>query len=299
MDTSKAHVTTMPFLESVPMTAHPTRSEVAPSPRRDSLRRLFRAITILALVSFSGPGPLRAETEADLAPIDLPLFARILEGHTRAAADIVGTRVNYESLKKSSDWEQLTLQVRRAKPSQLARNERIAYWINAYNILTIDLVLKHYPVESIRDIGSFFFPVWDKTVATIEGREISLGFIEHEILRKLDEPRIHAAIVCASTSCPPLSRTPFHADALDQELNTAMRVWLASSEKAIAIDRANHRIRLSAIFDWFEEDFRSRGGVLSAIAPHVSNEDAEWLRGSGRDATIRYFDYDWTLNDFE
>ncbi len=267
--------------------------------RRGPSRRWLRRIGILCVVLITISGTCRAGARDELGQIDLALYGRLLSTHTRAVPDIVGTRVDYASLKTSSDWKRLANQVHAAQPSRLTRGERLAFWINAYNILTIDLILDHYPVDSIRDIGSFFFPVWKKTVATIEGRQISLGFIEHEILRKTGDWRIHAAIVCASTSCPPLARTPFRAETIDADLAAATDTWLVSREKGIAIDRESHRVRLSSIFDWFEEDFESSGGVLSAVAPYVSESDATWLGGPGRNATIRYFDYDWALNDFE
>ena len=140
------------------------------------------------------------------------------------------------------DWKRLIGQIEAARPSKLDRDERIAFWINAYNVLTIDLVLHHYPVDSIKDIGSFFSPVWKKPVAEIEGQSVSLGRIEHEILRPMHEPRIHAAIVCASTSCPSLARTPFRPDHLDSDLTAAMQSWLSSPTKGIRIDRAAKRV---------------------------------------------------------
>ena len=231
------------------------------------------------------------------APIDLALYAELLEQHTTSVPDVVGTRVDYVAIGRSTSWKQLVQQVHQAKPAKLKRNERLAYWINAYNILTIDLVARHYPIDSIKDLGSFFSPVWNKTVATIEGRPISLGFIEHEILRKMSEPRIHAAIVCASTSCPALARSPFRAESVDADLDTAMRVWLASREKGIHIDRTKNRVRLSRIFDWFAEDFESEGGAIAAAAAFLGVEDAEWLGSHGQQAEIDYFDYDWSLND--
>jgi len=230
-------------------------------------------------------------------PIDLERYDGLLAAHTRSVSDVVGTRVDYRALSKSPDWKALSKQVREARPSKLDEKDRLAYWINAYNILTIDLILEHYPVASIRDIGSFLFPVWNQDVATIEGRTVSLGEIEHEILRKMGEPRIHAAIVCASTSCPPLARTAFRASHLDADLDAAMRRWLASPDKGVAIDRAANRVRVSEIFDWFEEDFEAGGGVLATVARYVPEQDAAWLLGPGRRAAIGYLDYDWTLND--
>lgn len=249
-----------------------------------------------ALCFLSVSGAVTALAAEATGPIDLELYDRLLAAHTRAVAETVGTRVDYRAISRSAEWRTLSEQTRAARPSELTGDERLAYWINAYNILTIDLIATHYPVESIRDIGSFFFPVWDKKVATIEGRTLSLGEIEHKILRKMGDPRIHAAIVCASTSCPPLARHAFRAAAIDADLDAAMRRWLASPKKGVAIDRKADVVHVSAIFDWFEEDFEAGGGPLSTIAQFVPPADAAWLRGAGRDARIRYFDYDWTLN---
>ncbi len=110
---------------------------------------------------------------------------------------------------------------------------------------------------------------------------------------------MHAAIVCASTSCTPLARTPFRADHLDEDLAAAVRRWLASREKGVAIDRERRVVKVSKIFDWFEEDFEDGGGVLNVIAGHVDAEDARWLRQEGPGARLRYFGYDWSLNDVE
>lgn len=228
--------------------------------------------------------------------MDLALYARLLETHTRATNALAGTEVDYEALVHSPELDRLVAQLEASRPATLDRPGRLAFWINAYNILTLDLVRKHHPIASIQDIGSFFSPVWERPVATIEGRAITLDGIEHAILRPLGEPRIHAAIVCASKSCPPLRRAPFRPESLDADLDDAVRRFLASPAKGVAIDRAARTIRVSKIFDWFEEDFTARGGVRSFLAAHLPKPEAQWLRGPGRDAPIRYFDYDWSLN---
>lgn len=238
-----------------------------------------------------------AAAPATAEGLDLTLYATLLERHTRAVEAVVGTRVDYRALGDDPDWQRLVTGLEAARPSTLDRPERLAFWINAYNVLAIDLVRRHYPVDSIRDIGSFFSPVWKVEVATIEGQPRTLDAIEHEILRPMGDPRIHGAIVCASTSCPSLARTPFRAERLDADLDAATRAWLASPRKGVAIDRARGVVRVSKIFDWFEEDFAATGGVLETIARYRPEDDARWLRGPGRDARIRYFDYDWTLND--
>lgn len=249
------------------------------------------------LVLISSTLQIALPAAASDAAIDLDLYGQLLENHTRAVPEVVGTRVDYRSLEKSPDWKRLVRQVRTARPSQLTRDEKLAFWINAYNILAIDLVREHYPIDGIKQIGSFFSPVWDLELATIEGRTISLGVIEHEILRTMDEPRIHGAIVCASISCPPLARTPFRPASLDADLSAAMRSWLANRKKGIAIDRKNRVVQLSKVFEWFKDDFESRGGVLAAITPFLEPEDASWIRAEGKKASIRYFRYDWSLND--
>jgi hypothetical protein len=272
---------------------HSSRPSLSHSRCHSLQHRLGRRLVPIAILLFLAlPAAARGTTA-----IDLDLYARLLESHTRAVSDTAGTRVDYRGLEKSQDWKRLVRQIHAAEPSRLARDEKLAFWINAYNILAIDLVAKHYPLDGIKEIGSFFSPVWDLEVATIEGRPLSLGAIEHEILRKMDEPRIHGAIVCASVSCPPLARTPFRPSSLDADLSAAMRNWLASREKGIAIDRSSRVVRLSKVFDWFEGDFESRGGVLAAIAPFLDSDDATWIRAEGRNTSIRYLDYDWSLND--
>lgn len=281
--------------------------------RRSLRRQLFEVCFLgclglgLALPAFAQPGapqatPLTATNATGKAatksrsPIDLVLYARLLETHTRESADIVGTRVDYAGIRGDADWRSLVRQVRGARPSRLDAAGQMAFWINAYNILTLDLVAQHYPIEGIKDIGSFFSPVWDVEVARIEGRAQTLGSIEHGILRPLGDPRIHAAIVCASVSCPPLARRPFRPDRLDADLSAAMRVWLANPEKGLRIDRPARVITLSKIFSWFKSDFAKSGGVLATIAPFVSEDDAAWILGEGRRARIRHFSYDWSLN---
>jgi len=270
-------------------------------PRRASTHRCssLRTRAVLVLLCSLPAMSAFATGESERRPIDLDLYQRLLERYTRSVPDLVGTRVDYQGLRTSAEWKRLAQQVRAAKPSRLERAQRLAYWINAYNILTIDLILDHYPVDSIRDIGSFFSPVWKIPVATIEGRQVSLDDIEHEILRKMGEPRIHAAIVCASTSCPPLARSPFRSATLGEDLDRAMRSWLASPRKGVSIDRTRKVVTVSKIFDWFEADFEAKGGVLATIAAYLPAQEADWLRGPGRNAKLRYFDYDCSLNELK
>jgi hypothetical protein len=290
----------LPPLHRHPQTRHNPCAHRAERTRRACRGGQFvRLLAPLAIVIVIAAGFATLASAAETGPIDLDLYGRLLEKHTRIVEDLAGTRVDYASLEKSEDWKRLARQVHDARPVGLAREAKLAFWINAYNILTIDLIVHHYPIDGIREIGSFFSPVWDIEVATIAGRTLSLGEIEHDILRKMDEPLIHGAIVCASASCPPLARTPFRPDQISQDLAAAMRTWLSNREKGIALDRSSKVIRLSKVFDWFESDFDSRGGVLSTIADFLPPEDASWIRQEGDKASIRYFDYDWSHNDLK
>jgi len=179
-------------------------------------------------------------------------------------------------------------------PRDESRDARLAFWINAYNILAIDLVRRHYPIDSIRSIGGLFSPVWKERAGEIGGRAYTLHEVEHEILRPMGDPRIHAAIVCASLSCPPLRREPYRAATLDAQLEDNVRRWLADPRKGVLIDRSTKTLYLSRILDWFAMDFGD--GVLPFVTAHLPDEQASWIRAQ-RGLRIRYLEYDWTLND--
>ena len=188
----------------------------------------------------------------------------------------------------------------RASSADLAalrsREQQIAFWVNAYNILAIDLVAAHYPVASIRDIGSLLRPVWKRPAGTVGGRNVTLDEIEHGIVRPFGDPRTHAVVVCASTSCPALPREPLTAARLDAQLDAAVRAWLADRDKGMRIDRAAQTVHLSKIFDWFEEDFAKAGGVVAFAIRYAPEADRDWLRAHAATARIDYFDYDWAVN---
>lgn len=237
-----------------------------------------------------------AVVAAEAHALDSDLYARVLERYTVPVPDIASTRVDYAALRHSAQWEELLRSLAATNPKGLeTREERLAFWINAYNILAIDLVRRHHPIDSIRSIGNLFSPVWKKRAGEIGGRAYSLHAIEYDELRRLGEPRIHAAIVCASLSCPPLRREPYRAAQLDVQLEDNTRRWLADPRKGVRIDRAARTLHVSRIFDWFAEDFG--GGGVPFVAAHLAAEDASWIRAQGSALRIRYFDYDWGLNE--
>ena len=139
------------------------------------------------------------------------------------------------------------------------RHEELAFWINAYNALTIDAILHFYPVTSIKDKVSrlFGYNVWDDYPLRVAGRSYSLNDIEHKVLRPVGEPRVHFAIVCASIGCPKLRREAYAADRLDAQLDNNARDFFGSSDR-FHIDRATHTVYLSPILRWFGEGTRRR-----------------------------------------
>ena len=204
--------------------------------------------------------------------------------------------VNYKKLGKDEAYTKLVKDLEKSSLSSLkTREEKLAFWINVYNIMAAKMVLDNYPVKSIKDAGSLFTAVWKKPVGTVAGQNRTLNEIEHEILRKMGEPRIHVAIVCASVSCPDLRPEAYTAKKLNVQLDEQMKQFLANAKKGLRVDKKKGRIYLSSIFKWFKEDFESKGGVRAFIAPY----SPENLKGAVANKRLRvsYLDYDWGLNE--
>ena len=185
-------------------------------------------------------------------------------------------------------------------PAKLAsKEERIAFWINTYNALTIQGMIEFYPLKSIKDKVSRFFGynIWDDYKIKVDGKERSLNDIEHKILRKMGEPRIHFALVCASIGCPKLSQGAYGGKDLDDQLADQARTFLNDAGKT-RLDLKDGTAHLSKIFDWFEDDFGgSDDSVLKFIAPYRPEKERGALLSGKVD--IEYLEYDWSLNDQE
>lgn len=182
--------------------------------------------------------------------------------------------------------------------SDFSRDEQRAYWINLYNALTVDVVLDHYPVESIRDIsispGFFSIGPWKKKLIRVEGEEVSLDDIEHRILRPIwRDPRIHYAVNCASLGCPGLMPNAFTAANTETLLDRGA-VNFINSEHGARFDASGH-LTVSSIYDWFQEDF---GGNESGVITHLRRYARPTLAVKLANVTDIYaFEYDWILND--
>ena len=217
-------------------------------------------------------------------------YSALLKAHVQSGEKhgIALNLVDYPALAADPRWPHLLAQLAGFDLEYLnSRQERLVFWINSYNILAMKTVLDHWPLQSIRDAGGLFSPVWNKPVGVVAGKMRSLHDIEHEILRPMGEPRIHFAMVCASVSCPDLRPEAYRVLQLDAQLTDQARIFLARPNKGLAVKDGS--IRISKIFDWFEDDFSAQGGVISFIR--------QYRQDIGLTADhISYFDYDWSLN---
>jgi len=208
-------------------------------------------------------------------------------------------RVDYAAWKRESRDTLLSYITRmeQADVASLTRAEQYAYWVNLYNAVTVALILKHYPVDSIRDIdispGFFSNGPWGAKLVEIGGVKLSLDNIEHDILRvNWDDPRVHYAVNCASVGCPNLARDAYTGDKLDAQLDAAARAYIASP-RGLRFDGG--RATASKIYSWYDEDFgNSEAGVIAHMRRHAQGETAERLAGL---SSIDNYEYDWGLND--
>ncbi len=174
-----------------------------------------------------------------------------------------------------------------------SENEKIAYWINAYNVFTVKLIVDNYPIESIKDLNpTLSIPtirsIWTKEWFQIGGEDFSLDQIEHKILRKdFEEPRIHFAVNCASISCPVLRPEAYTAEKLDQQLDEQARIFLNDPSRNVI---TKEKVELSKIFNWFGGDFKKGQTLIEYI-----DQFTEVKLNS--DTKIRFLKYDWGLND--
>jgi hypothetical protein len=222
-------------------------------------------------------------------PITHELWDALLKKHVT-----LDGRVNYEGFKKDQSQLNAYLDLlRKGHPNKenWSREERLAYWINAYNAFTVDLIVRNYPCKTIKDLGGAIYKVntpWDIRFITIQGITYDLNNIEHDILRKeFDEPRIHFAINCASVSCPVLRNEAYSAEKINSQLDSAAKTFINDpSRNKISTDSAE----LSKIFTWFKGDFTKKETLASFINRYSNTKISEKTQ-------INYLDYNWLLNE--
>ncbi len=204
-------------------------------------------------------------------------------------------QVDYSGFIASKDSLDAYLAILSANPASdtWSNEERLAYWINAYNAFTVLLIVDNYPLESIRDLHpTIYIPavrtVWHRKFFKIGGKDMNLDTIEHGILRKeFDEPLIHFGIVCASKSCPSLLNEAYDPKKIDEQLKERAIDFLSDESRNRL---SKNEIHLSKIFSWFKGDFTKQGSLIDFLNRYSQVEISE-------DATIKYLKYDWSLND--
>lgn len=194
-------------------------------------------------------------------------------------------QVDYQNLKK--DRKLLTEYIshldKNTPKDNWKKEDKLAYWINAYNALTIDLIIRNYPIKSIKDIKN----PWEQRLWKLGNTWYNLDGIEHDILRKMNEPRIHFAIVCASYSCPKLQNEAFIASKLETQLTKVTKAFLADKNRN---ELSENSLKISKIFDWFSKDFKQNGSVIDFINQYSDINIS-------KNAKVKYKDYNWSLNE--
>ena len=181
---------------------------------------------------------------------------------------------------------------------QGSREEKLAFWINAYNALTIKGILREYPTSSIRNHTAvlFGYNIWKNLKLRVAGQAVALESIEHDKLRGLGDPRIHFAIVCASKGCPQLRAEAYSPHRIDAQLSANAKQFFSDPNK-FQFDEQRRSLALSPVLKWFAEDFgNDQTARLQRIAGWLPNAAAQRLAASGT-ASVRYLTYDWALND--
>ncbi len=196
--------------------------------------------------------------------------------------------------------------------------DRMAFLFNAYNAITLQRIVDQYPIKRGGMVSALRFPensirqidgVWNWMTTRVLGMNMTLDHIEHEILRKdFQEPRLHAALVCAAVGCPPLRAEAYTGARLNEQLDDQSRRFLAAPHR-FRIDRDRNTVMLSPILKWYGGDFtgiynvppvisgqrRDIAAVLEYASRHVTPEDAEFIRAGGY--RVEFLDYDWSLNE--
>mgnify|MGYP005848381313 CR=1 FL=1 len=219
------------------------------------------------------------------------IFDGVLKQYVKnARVDYVALKAHPQDLNRYLDQ---VAAVSKAEFKKWSEPQQIAFLSNAYNAYTLRLIIDHYPLKSIKDIGSFISGPWDQPVVKLFGETINLNTVEHKILCvDYAEPRLHFVLVCAAKGCPPLRGEAYVGTRLEEQLADQTKQFLAESAKN-RIAATERTVYLSPIFKWYGGDFEKKSGsVLTALKSYWP-EKATATDGF----KIRYTDYDWSLNE--
>ena len=243
------------------------------------------SLLLIVILVFVGE-PLRAsknETQSYIANFRTLLTKYVQESDKEGIKTVL---VDYVRWGQDPLHQTTIASLQQVDPKLLFKNQRMAFWINAYNLLTIDLIIKTKESKSIRNQGNLFKNVWKRYDWNIHDKQYTLHAIEHHILRPMGDPRIHFAINCASLSCPDLRKEPYLAETLETVLHEQTLAFLSNNTKGVSVNDTG--LKISKIFKWFEEDFDGKQGVEQFIHRHLPK--------SGNMAIDNYFNYNWSLN---
>jgi hypothetical protein len=251
-----------------------------------------RAALALALVVPAQPAHAQART------FDHRAFDGLLRAHVAAGM------VDYDAFAASPEFPRYLARLAAFDPATLGRSEQLAFWINAYNAYTIQLINKHEERESIRNINKTFgvkaYGPWKEKLARVGGTAYGLDDIEQGIIRKrYDEPRIHFALVCAAVGCPPLRSEAYTGARLDAQLDDQARTFLLKSPAKNRVDVASRTVYLSPIFVEFRDYIKDFGGSNASVGRYVARY---FPAGAQRDLLmsgdfkVEVTNYDWKLN---
>lgn len=240
---------------------------------------------ILLVAGLYGPG--------STAGFDHSIFDQVLKTYVNNQG-----LVDYNGIAGDQSFKIYMETLKSAQPDAMSRDGQLAFWINAYNAVTIAKVIEWKPKKSVRETfvpgvwtGTKFFTTREHTVA---GKDLSQDDIENEILRKqFKDPRIHFAIICASSGCPLLPRFAYTEENVQTMLEEETRKYI-NSERGTKIDSAENTLYLSKLFDWFAGDFEYKSGsVLNFIKPYLGQKALAFV---AQNPKIKYLPYDWALN---
>jgi hypothetical protein len=252
-----------------------------------NMKMKLASLIFVATITFSMIQTVTAAT------FDHSLFNRILSEYV----DHKGL-VDYNGIAKDKNFYAYMDSLKNVDVQALTRDGQLAFWINAYNAVTIEKVIRWKPKKSVREtlvpgvwISTNFFTTRENVVA---GKKLSQDDIENEILRKqFHDPRIHFAIICASMGCPPIPKFAYTGEMVQSQLASETQKYL-NSPRGTRIDRAENTLYISKIFEWFGGDFiQAAGSVMNFIKPYLNKETLAFLNLNPK---IDYIDYNWALN---
>ncbi len=217
----------------------------------------------------------------------------------------LASEVDYSGFKRDekdlTDFLDELSTVSRQEFDAWSKYQQLAFLLNAYNAFTVKLVLEHYPVKSIKDVGSIFQSPWSQAFIPLLGQTISLDYLEHSLIRRpgvYNDPRIHFAVNCASIGCPALRNEAFNANQLDTQLADGQRRFLSDRTRN-RFNPKTGRLELSKIFDWYGQDFAGKWGSLEkflSLNDQLLTDEPSVRERIEQGIQLDFLEYDWSLN---